>query len=186
MRLGGLCFSVGVTTPIVGRGHLHKTTCQEQISLAYGRAVASAAGCAFEGREIDHYGVDATFHHATLDVGFDPKQIEAQFKCTTQDVLGKDDLTFSGLKQQHYQRLTSTKVQVPRILVVMVVPKDMDAWLVQSQASLLVAGCAYWVSLRGGPDVTTRTTTVKVPRANVFGPQPLLNMMQRVAGGGLP
>lgn len=175
-----------MTTPIVGRGHLHQTTCQEQISLAYGRAVASAAGCAFEGREIDHYGVDATFHHATLDEGFDPKQIEAQFKCTTQDVFGRDFLTFGGLKRQHYQRLTSEKVQVPRILVVMVVPKHMDAWLVQSEANLLVTGCAYWVSLRGGPDVISQTTTVKVPRDNVFGPQPLLDMMQRVAEGGLP
>ncbi len=73
---------------------------------------------------------------------------------------------------------------MPRILVVMVVPKDMDAWLVQSQANLLVTGCAYWVSLRGGPDVSTQTTTVKVPRDNVFGPQSLLDMMQRWPASG--
>jgi len=171
------------------RGHLHQTACQEQLSLAYGQAVAAAAGCAFERRGVDHYGVDGSFHHATAsndDFDFDPKQVEAQLKCTTQNHLGEVTLAYPGLKKQHYNRLRTPKVNTPRILIVMLVPPDVEDWLLQSETDLVVTGCAYWVSLRDQDPISTATTTVHLPRANVFGVESLLDMMQRVGEGGLP
>lgn len=163
------------------RGHLPQTACQEHISLAYARAVAAAAGCAFEGRDIDYYGVDGSFHHASAQETFDPKQVEAQFKCTTRNFLRDDHVAYSGLKKRHHDMLRPTKVNVPRILVVMLVPTDMDDWLVQSEEGLVVAGCAYWVSLRDAAEITTDTTTVHLPRSQVFGVDSLLDIMDRVA-----
>jgi len=170
--------------PIVGRGHLDQTACQEQLSFAYCRAVAAAAGCSFEPRDVDMYSVDATFHHSgKLD--WSPKQLEAQLKCTTQDVV-KDDHVAWQLDRQAYDRLSSAKVSVPAVLIVLTLPPKMDDWLVQSPAQLLLAGEAYWMSLRGAPSIESASKVVHLPRTQVFGVQPLLDIMDRIGQGGLP
>lgn len=174
----------GAGVPV--RGHLDQTACQEQVSLAYAHAVASAAGCAFERRSIDHYGVDASFEHMTSRAACDAIKVEAQFKCTTQDVLRTDHLAFGGLKKTHHEDLRTTMVSVPRILVVMLAPPNMDDWLQQTETELLVSGCAYWVSLRDQAEIATATTTVHIPRKNVFSTDGLLEMFERLRLGGLP
>jgi len=155
--------------------------------LTAGRSLRlPAAGCSFDPRSIDQYGVDGSFHHASTAETYDPKQVEAQFKCTTQEVLRQDHVAYPGLKKQHHGWLRTTKINVPRILIVMLVPAEMDDWLAQSEDNLVVSGCAYWVSLRDRAPITTDTTTVHLPRRNVFGVEALLDMMERVGEGGFP
>ena len=153
--------------------------------MAYCRAVAAAAGCAFEERRIDMYSIDATFHHADYRVGWSPKQLEAQLKCTTQDVVRGDHVAWQ-LDRQAYDRLSTDKVSAAAVLIVLVVPEGMDEWLVQSPAQLLLAGEAYWVSLRGAPSTDTDSKVVHLPRSQVFGVQPLLDMLERIGQGGYP
>lgn len=176
------------SVPITGRGHLDQTTCQEQLSLAYSRTIAAAAGCALEQRAIDMFSVDVTFHHADPKAGWAPGQLEAQLKCTTQqDVVQKNHVSWS-LGRQAYERLSSDKVIVPAVLIVLVVPADMDDWLLQSPNRLLLSGEAYWVSLRGAPSIASasKSKVVHLPRSQVFGVQPLLDIMGRIGQGGLP
>jgi hypothetical protein len=184
-----LCFCVAVTAsspvPITGRGHLDQTTCQEELSRAYCRAIASAAGCAMENRDVDMYSIDVTFHHADRKHGWSPKQLEAQLKCTTQDVVREDHVAWQ-LNRQTYDRLRSTKVSVPSVLIVLVVPAAMDDWLLQSPNQLALAGEAYWLSLRGAPSINTATKVVHLPRKQVFGVQPLLDILDRIGQGGYP
>jgi hypothetical protein len=185
----GLWFRVAVTstTPsaITGRGHLDQTTCQEQLSLGYSRSIAAAAGCALERREIDMFSIDVTFHHNNPKKGWSPRQLEAQLKCTTQDVVKKDHVAWK-LERQSYERLISTQVIVPSVLIVLVVPKNMDDWLLQSPNRLSMAGEAYWVNLRGEPAIDSGSKVVHLPRTQVFGVQPLLDMLERIGNGGVP
>lgn len=154
------------------------------MSLAYCHAIAAAAGCSFEPRDVDMYSVDATFHHSGK-LAWSPKQLEIQLKCTTQDVVKDDHITWQ-LDRQAYNRLSAEKVSVPAVLIVLTLPAEMDAWLVQSPAQLLLAGEAYWVSLRGAPSIETASKVVHLPRSQVFGVQPLLDIMDRIGQGGLP
>jgi len=153
--------------------------------LGYSRAIAAAAGCALEHRTIDMYSVDVTFHHADPRASWAPGQLEAQLKCTTQDVVGDDHVTWS-LGRQTYDRLRSDKVVVPSVLIVLVVPGDMDDWLLQSPNQLSITAEAYWMSLRGAPGIDTASKVVHVPRTQTFGVQPLLDIMDRIGQRGLP
>jgi len=112
-------------------------------------------------------------------------QLEAQLKCTTQDKVNGDHVAWQ-LGRQAYDRLSSEKVLVPAVLIVLTVPPAMDDWLLQSPAQLLLSGEAYWVSLRGAPSIDTESKVVHLPRSQVFGVQPLLDIMDRLGQGGLP
>jgi hypothetical protein len=138
-----------------------------------------------EERSVDMYSVDVTFHHANPRLSWAPGQLEAQLKCTTQDSGTGPHLPWT-LKRQAYDRLRSDLVTVPAVLIVLVVPNDMDQWLLQSPKRLLVTGEAYWLSLRGAPSIGTATKVVHLPRTQVFGVQPLLDIMGRITQGQLP
>ncbi len=155
------------------------------MTLAYSRAIASAAGCALEQRTIDMFSIDVTFHHNNPDTGWSPRQLEAQLKCTTQGVVGEEHATWQ-LKRQAYNRLCSEQVVVPAVLIVLVVPSDMDEWLLQSPNAMLMTGEAYWASIRGEESVDADSKVVHLPRGQVFGVQALLDILERIGNGGLP
>lgn len=138
-----------------------------------------------EERSIDMYSIDVTFHHADPTRAWAPGQLEVQLKCTSQDIVRDDHVPWS-LGRQAYDRLRSERVVVPSVLVVLVVPGDMDDWLLQSANQLTMSGEAYWASLRGAPSIDTGSKTVHLPRSQVFGVQPLLDIMERIGQGGLP
>ena len=51
----------------------------------------------------------------------------------------------------------------------LVLPKEENDWLGQSEEELLVRHCAYWVSLRGlEPTTAKKTVRISIPRSNVF------------------
>ena len=61
------------------------------------------------------------------------------------------------------------------------------SWLVQTEDSLALHRCGYWLSLRGYDDVSNADKiTVHLPRSQVFAVAAVEQIMQRVAGGGVP
>lgn len=91
------------------------------------------------------------------------------------------------LEMKNYDELRDTAWQVPRILVVVIVPENAQEWLAQSEAELVLRRCGYWLSLRDEPAVTnTSTRRVHIPRGNVFDVKHVKQLMQRVADGGSP
>ncbi len=159
---------------------------KEQFSNAYFRAVVATAGYNVYKPDLDDDSVDWGMGERGGKGMFRSPRVELQLKCTSQDVV-KDSYVAFPLPVKNYHDLRHTDYQVPRILMVIVVPKDANAWLVQTETSLALHRCGYWLSLRGYPDVpNVDTITVRLPRAQVVGVADVRQIMQRVGGGGLP
>lgn len=87
-----------------------------------------------------------------------------------------------SLSRAHYDILRGNAL-VSRILVVLVLPAEESDWVHHSAESLILGRCAYWESLRGrGPIEGARdSTSVHIPRANVFSPSTLERLMEKVS-----
>lgn len=130
----------------------------------------------------------------SVDIGFSgagygeflPPRVEAQLKCTAQDVLKETYLQYA-LSIKNYNDLRKELVMVPRILIVLCVPKAVDQWLGPTEFKTVLKHGGYWFSLRGFPETTnSETVTVHIPRANMFTVTALSQLMDRVARGENP
>lgn len=161
---------------------------KEQFSRAYVHAVASVAGFSLYEPSVDDDSIDLGFARrggADGDCICSPR-VEAQLKCTSRDVIGDESLSFD-LKVKNYNELCPENFLVPRILIVVVVPDSMTDWLTHTEKELVLRRCAWWISLRGQPKSTnTSTERTHIPRAQVFSPQALTSMMERIAAGETP
>lgn len=166
-------------------GLMHESECKQQLSFAYIQAIATAARCSFEKRGVDYQGVDGTVHQTAPHDLLDTVAVDVQMKATSQDILRDDHLAFS-LEKKYHEQLRSTRRQNPVILVVMIVPRNLEDWLTQSEDAINVAHAAYWMSIRNAPEIDTDSTTLHVPRKNLFGVDQLLGILARVGRGEQP
>lgn len=92
----------------------------------------------------------------------------------------RDPISYA-LKQKNDEDLRHTDYGVPRILVVVFAPEQVADWTAHTEQELTMRYCAYWVSLRGLPPSTNKhTTTVYLPRKNLFNVQGLEAIMDQV------
>jgi len=158
---------------------------KELFSKAYVRAVAAVAGFSVNQLEVDDDSID--LHIVARGGGgiiFSP-ELNLQLKCTSRDVLDGQFIRYP-LKIKNYNDL-KVNSQVPRILVVVLVPENVEDWLQQSELEMCMKNCAYWVSLRGQPErQNTTNITVELPRSHQFTVEALKSIMQRLSQGGLP
>jgi hypothetical protein len=160
---------------------MHITARQEQFSRSAVFAVASRAGCTVSLRNVDDDSIDLTLGTKLLP---SRPAVDVQLKCTFQDILQEDRLRFGGLSIKNYNDLRLTDLMVPRILVVVLVPPDIEDWLVHTEHEMLIRRCGYWVSLLGQPPTDNETRiTVDIPRTNMFTPETLTAMMQQIHNG---
>lgn len=161
---------------------MHITQQKEQFSRAYVSAVAAAAGC-----NISDWKVDDD----SIDIGFGRRsgrraRLEAQLKCTSAHTPSPERLAFP-LPVKNYDDLRDPNLHVPRILVVLVVPDDVGAWVRQNHNRLVMRRCAWWTSLRNAPTTANdNTVTVHLPVANLFGAASLTGMLDLIDQGGVP
>ena len=159
---------------------------KEQFSNAYVRAVAAAAGYTCYKPEVDSDSVDWGIAAAGGGGTRRSPRLELQLKCTSREVMDEHELRYP-LKVKNYEELRAGNFLVPRILVVLVVPEKVPDWLTQSEEELVMRHCAYWTSLRGlNSRGNLASVTVSVPRAQLFTPGALQEMMRRIAEGGQP
>jgi hypothetical protein len=162
-------------------------TQKEEFSYAYIYAVASAAGYSFQRATtpLDQVGIDVTIREIPeMPEPRRPTPLDLQVKCTSRDVLADDEMRYP-LPVKNYEELRYEEYSVPRILIVVVVPDNLDEWLHQSQEELCLKHCGYWVSLRGQAATQNQeTVTVYLPRENIFSVDALKSMMQRIKSGG--
>lgn len=160
-------------------------TQKEDFSYAYVYGVAAAAGYSLQSatRRLDNSGIDATI---TVPGTIGSKRLprfDVQIKCTSQEVRQENVLKYR-LSAKNYDELSCDDPFVPQLLIVVLVPDDVDEWLVQSEESLCLQRCGYWLSLRGYPQRTSQSTiTVEIPRHNIFNVDALSLIMQRIAAG---
>ncbi len=160
-------------------------TQKEDFSYAYVYGVAAAAGYSLQSatRRLDNSGIDATI---TVPGTIGSKRLprfDVQIKCTSQEVRQENVLKYR-LSAKNYDELSCDDPFVPQLLIVVLVPDNVDEWLIQSEESLCLQRCGYWLSLRGYPQRTSQSTiTVEIPRHNIFNVDALCMIMQRIAAG---
>lgn len=110
-------------------------------------------------------------------------QLYAQLKCTSRSVLDDNYLKYP-LRIKNYDELRTRHQYPPLILIVVLVPDNVDDWLNQSEAELCLKHCGYWMSLAGeAPTENQANITVSIPRKNQFTVDGLNRIMQTIAMG---
>ena len=151
---------------------------KERFSLSYIDAVASHAGYQVVEPRVDRDSVDGIL---MADFGQRPR-IDFQAKATELDVVRGDNLHFP-LPVKNYHDLRAETL-TPRILIVVLVPSEMEQWTSQTEEELCLRRCAYWMSLEGRPDTdNTDSVTVHIPTTNMFSSNQLTDLMQKAERG---
>lgn len=172
---------------VLGISSMELNDRKEHFSNAYLQAVASVAG----------FGMYKPFPDVGLDWGLSEvgangtsksPRLEVQLKCKAATIPNSGDISFA-LKPKTYNdlRVEQVDLTVPRILVVVLVPDDIESWLEQSEEKLTIRRCGYWASLRGMKEVgNTSSVTVRLPRSNLFTVDALASIMQGIGDGDWP
>jgi hypothetical protein len=112
-----------------------------------------------------------------------------QLKCTARGVLTTEQLTYQ-IKLKNYDDLRYNDYQVPRILVLVTVPNDVNSWLNQNHDQLVLCHCGYWLSLRGMAavysDAEDPRVTIRLPRSQQFTVASLKELIATVGRGEKP
>jgi hypothetical protein len=158
---------------------------KELFSKAYVRAVAAVAGFSVDPLELDFDSIDLQITAGSGEGSVYFPELKLQLKCTSRDVIDGDYIRYP-LKLKNYNDLRRNAL-VPRILVVVLVPENLEEWLQQSEAEMCMRYCGYWMSLWGMPETqNTATVTVSLLRSNQFTVQALKSIIQRISEGNLP
>jgi hypothetical protein len=152
---------------------------QEQFANAFLLAVAAAAGFAAAKPGTDNDSIDWTL---SCRLPRRPK-LDVQMKSTRTDDREATAIRFP-LRRKNYDDLILTDVSCPRLLVLVLVPPEVETWMVQTAEQLVLRRCGYWLSLAGlPPSDNDSTITVSVPRANILTVTALNSLMQRANDG---
>ena len=154
-------------------------TQKSRFSLAHIEAVAAHAGFQVEEVKVDLDSVDGTLK---ADFGKRPR-IEFQAKATARDVVRDNHIHFP-LPVKNYNDLRLEAIN-PRILIVAILPQEIENWVNQTDEELCLRHCSYWMSLREEPPTPNQDNiTVHLPLGNVFNSPQLVDMMQRAERTG--
>jgi Domain of unknown function (DUF4365) len=156
---------------------------KQQLSVAYVHAVAARAGYTCQVKTVDEDSVDLEIgasgylHHQAV---LRSPRIEVQLKATSSPQLRTNDLTFR-LPSKNYRDLRETTL-VPRLLVVLALPRNPAEWIETSEECMISRRCAYWVSLLGRAETTNvKTVSISLPRSHLFNGDQLRGLMERVS-----
>jgi hypothetical protein len=159
---------------------------KEQFSHAYVKAVAAVAGFAWYKPSVDDDSIDLGLAQTGGAGTVRSPRLEMQLKCHAQSTPTSDHFSFA-LSLKNYDDLRDPNVMINRILVVVLVPDDLDEYLAQTEKQLSLRRCGYWVSLRGLPASENQTRkSVQIPRTQRFTVKSLQEIMQRISEGDLP
>ena len=122
-------------------------------------------------------GAKGRLHHRAV---IRSPRIEIQLKTTSSPQVKTHHLTFP-LKMKNYRELRE-RTLIPRLLVVLVLPKNPAEWMDMSEECMISRRCAYWVSLLGMAETSnTSKVSIRLPRSQQFNVDQLQGLMQRVA-----
>lgn len=153
---------------------------EEALSRAYARAVAAGAGYTTADCDFDRDGVDLRIHAG----GAMRPQLDLQLKATINLGAAPDHYRFP-LRRRNYDLLRE-ETQVPRLLVVLELPRDRDQWITITADALVLRRRAYWLSLIGCKGTTNQSSvTVRIPMTNVFDVDGLRLLMERSREGSI-
>ena len=89
------------------------------------------------------------------------------------------------LKRRNYD-LLRVSTMVPRILVILDLPKEEAMWLTATAEELVLRRCAFWASLAGLPDTDNKeSVTVSIQANNLFDVGGLKALMEQSRTGAI-
>ena len=150
---------------------------KEQFSVAYLTAMAAQAGLNHNAPVIDEDSVDISLMgKGYLGLIRNP-QIDIQLKCTSQDVIEGDKLTYD-LKVKNYNDLRGENIANTRYLMILVVPDNLDNWLMHGNDDMTLLHSLYWTSLRFRPETkNTSQVRIEIPTSQKVTTSALLSLM---------
>ena len=169
---------------------------QEQLSRAYVIAIAGVAGINLSNVREHDYGVDGTFRPVTTsrnlkgetirsESGFSVDfQLKSCINCEETDAAIKYDCetdTYNKLVMQNGRQGAA-----PIVLLVLCQPHDQTAWTSVTTEALLIRGGCYWSYLTGETATNVRTKRISIPRLQLFTPDALQDIIDRVNQEGTP
>ena len=152
---------------------------EEALSFVYVRAVAARAGYTTAALSLDRDGVDLKVQAG----GPVWPALDLQLKATVNLKRQGDGHVRFPLKRRNYDLLRMA-AQVPRLLVVLDLPKDEDRWMTVTADELVLRHRAYWLNLRGREETSNKVSiTVTIPEGNLFNVESLRRLMEQSRGG---
>jgi hypothetical protein len=111
--------------------------------------------------------------------------IGLQLKATINLGDAKDGLFHFPLKRRNYD-LLRIATQVPRLLVVLDLPRVEDQGLTVTPESLVLRRCAFWTSLAGAPETDNDTSvTISIDAAHRLDTTSLRALMEQSRTGAI-
>lgn len=156
---------------------------EEALSKAYAHAVAAAAGYTTAVYDYDRSGTDLLIQAG----GNLSPMLALQLKATInlRPILSMEGERFSfQLKAENYEWLRRPS-QVPRLLVVLDLPRPEVEWMTITAEELVLRRCAYWLNLHGFGEATAIRPTVHIPKSQVFDVSGLQRLMEQSRNGSL-
>ena len=152
---------------------------KEALSRVYVQAVASRAGYLTSNHDFDRDGIDLQIHAG----GVMRPALGLQLKATVNLKAPKDGHFHFPLMRRNYDLLRDA-TQMPRLLVVLDLPREKERWLTITEDELMLRRRAYWLSLIGLPQTDNEeSVTVRIPRSNVFDVEGLRALMDQSREG---
>jgi hypothetical protein len=159
---------------------------EAELSYAYLHAIAVMCGfsCSYTHRHLDDVGVDAQIDEDGRQLAADSIHtsfaLHVQLKATRVPPVEQTGRFSFSLPLHRYNRLRTTRLATPRIMVVLFLPADPTEWLRHSEVALVAKRCAYWVILRGAPaSENAGHQTVYIPRTQILSIESLTQIMTR-------
>ncbi len=111
--------------------------------------------------------------------------LDVQLKATINLTDGGDEEFRYALRRRNYDLLREVTL-VPRILVVLELPKEESSWINVNNEELAIRRCAYWVSLLGFPETNNSdSVTVSIKKRNRFDVASLKSLMEQARRGAI-
>jgi hypothetical protein len=160
---------------------------QEEISKAYVHAIAAARSFSIAKWSQDHGGIDTSIRadHPVGTGHLAKAAVDLQLKATTQQTVLRKRHVAWRLDLAHYDSLRRA-ASTPHLLVVLVLPPQLDQQIEHTVNELLLRKCAWWVNMTGKPagkPNKSAQVTVQLPLTNVFSPAQLWDIMEKISQG---
>lgn len=157
---------------------MDKNQKKDLFSRAYVKAVAAQLGFRSSIPDVDDDSVDLILQGRGFSSGIRNPQIEVQLKCTSKNTGNNKHLKFV-LPIKNYNDLRGDGLLCPRYLFVLVVPDDVQEWMIHETTHTTIMHCCYWISLMDYPDASNTTNiTIEIPRENLLTSASLLSLME--------
>ena len=162
---------------------MHITLRMEQLSKAIIHAIASQEGheVSFRGTDID--SIDNSIHSIE---GKRP-QIDFQLKSTSSPNYIHDNQTISlRIPIKNYNDLRIETIN-PRIIIVVILPIDINNWMEYDIDKIILYSSSYWVSILGHEEKNNADkdgkVTIHIPKTNILNSNQLKILFNKIHKG---